>query len=362
MKKVLFVGWVNQGRAPVDGETTKNQFIIAELKKYCEVTVLDFYEKRRHPWIYPQALMAFIFQSKATIIFSTSASNVYGMLKWFKKLNSFSIFNFQFSIFRRDIIYWAIGGAFAKDVKEGKFKAEVFSRLKYNLVQCHSMVRELNEAGVVNARFVSNFKPITYYPNLEQALSARAKSSSIRFVFLSRIMPDKGCDYILQAVRRLNDKGLQACFSIDFYGQIDPAYREQFLKEVDLLKNVSWHGLLDLRTHEGYDTLASYHAMLFPSFHPTEGFAGVFIDAFVAALPVLASDWAHNTEAIADGRQGIIYPVHNVEILADVMQKCILGEVDLQAMAINTRAEAHRYAVENALSVDYLKSIGLIEE
>ena len=25
-KQVLFVGWVNQGRPPVDGETTKNQY------------------------------------------------------------------------------------------------------------------------------------------------------------------------------------------------------------------------------------------------------------------------------------------------------------------------------------------------
>ena len=50
-KKVLFVGWVNKGKKPVDGETTKNQYIIAELEKYCDVTVLDFYNKKAHPWI-----------------------------------------------------------------------------------------------------------------------------------------------------------------------------------------------------------------------------------------------------------------------------------------------------------------------
>ena len=33
MKDVIFVGWVNQRRAPVDGETAKNQYIIAELEK-----------------------------------------------------------------------------------------------------------------------------------------------------------------------------------------------------------------------------------------------------------------------------------------------------------------------------------------
>ena len=308
MKKVIFVGWVNQGRAPVDGETTKNQYIIAELKKYCKVTVLDFYEKNRHPWVYLHALWAFITQPKATIILSTSAKNVYGMLKLFKALHV-----------RRDIIHWVIGGAFGKHVQEGRFRADVFNYVKYNLVQCHSMIDELKEAGVTNGRFVSNFKPIPYYPDLEKALAARAKSKTLRFVFLSRIMPDKGCDYILEAVQRLNAKGFQHRFSVDFYGKIDTAYREQFLKEASKLENVAWHGLLDLRTHEGYDTLASYHAMLFPTFHPTEGFAGVIIDAFIASLPVLASDWAHNTDAITDGKMGIIYPVHNIEALMNVM-------------------------------------------
>ena len=350
MKKVIFVGWVNQGKAPVDGETTKNQYIIAELKKYCKVTVLDFYEKRRHPWVYVQALWALLTKPKATIIFSTSAKNVYAILRLFKRLKV-----------RRDIIYWVIGGAFGKNIKEGIFRADIFNYVKYNLVQCHGMIEELKSAGVSNARFVSNFKPIPYYPDLEKALAARTKSETIRFVFLSRIMPSKGCDYIFEAVRRLNAKGLQPRFSVDFYGKIDATYREQFQEELGLLENVTWHGLLDLRTNEGYDALASYHAMLFPTFHPSEGFAGVFIDAFIAALPVLASDWAHNTEAITDGKQGIIYPVHNVEALMDAMEKCISGQVDLQAMARNARAEAPKYEAKNALSDHYLKSIGLVE-
>lgn len=348
---VLFVGWVNQGRAPVDGETTKNQYIIAELRKYCKVTVLDFYEKRRHPWIYLQALWAFIIQFKATIIFSTSAQNVYGMLKLFKALH-----------LRRDIIHWVIGGSFGKLVQEGRYRAEVFNYVKYNLVQCKGMIAELESAGVTNARFVSNFKPIPYYPDLEKALMQRRQSQKIRFVFISRIMQDKGCDYLMEAISRLNGKGLHNRFVVDFYGKIDTSYHDIFLNGINNLDNANYCGLLDLRCNEGYNVLSSYHAMLFPTFHPSEGFAGVLIDAFVAALPVLASDWAHNTEAITDGKLGLVYPVHNIEALSNTMEKCIMGQVDLQTMAINARAEANKYAVENALSVDYLKSIGIIEE
>ena len=40
---------------------------------------------------------------------------------------------------------------------------------------------------------------------IEKAISKRKGNSVIRFIFLSRIMQDKGCDYILTAVRNLNE-------------------------------------------------------------------------------------------------------------------------------------------------------------
>lgn len=349
MKQVLFVGWVNQGKAPVDGETTKNQYIIAELRKHCKVTVLDFYQKNRHPWIYFQALWAFIIQPKATIILSTSAKNVYGMLKLFKALHV-----------RRDIIHWVIGGAFGKHVQEGRFRADIFNYVKYNLVQCKGMIAELESAGVTNARFVSNFKPITYYPNLEKAIAGRKASDKLRFVFLSRIMPDKGCDYLLEAIQILNRKGLQDKFVVDFYGKIDASYQETFIQKVNKLDNANYNGLLDLRTNEGYEILATYHAMLFPTYWKGEGFAGVFIDAFIAGLPVLASDWAYNAEILSGEQLGLVYATHDVIALANTIEKCIEGEIDLIGMALRARNEAAKYQADRVMTEEYLKSIKLL--
>ena len=350
MKEVIFVGWVNKGKAPVDGETTKNQYIIAELEKYCKMTVLDFYNKKAHPWIFLQAIWSFISKPKATIILSTSAQNVYSMLRFLKTLR-----------IKREIIHWVIGGSFGENIRKGRYDTRVFNYVKYNLVQCYGMIDELQTAGISNAKFVSNFKPIKYYPDLEKALTYRNNCKRTRFVFVSRIILDKGCDYILTAVKKLNEKGMQDKFSMDFYGKLDPAYYKTFMNAIDQLSNVSFHGLLDLRNHDGYDTLASYHAMLFPSFWRGEGFAGIFIDAFIAGLPILASDWAHNAESIIDGKLGVIYPVHNVIALADTMEKCILGKYDLTAMARNARKEAPNYQTEKALSKEYLKSIDLTD-
>ena len=349
MKDVIFVGWVNQGKAPVDGEPTKNQYIIAELKQYCKVMVLDFFQKNRHPWIYFQALWAVIIQPKATIILSTSAKNVYGMLKLFKALRV-----------RRDIIHWVIGGAFGKHVQEGRFRADIFNLVRYNLVQCKSMIAELEAAGVTNARFVSNFKPITYYPDLEKAIAGRKASDKLRFVFLSRIMPDKGCDYLLEAIQILNRKGLQDKFVVDFYGRIDGSYQDTFIQKLNNLGNANYKSLLDLRTNEGYDTLATYHAMVFPTYWKGEGFAGVFIDAFIAGLPVLASDWAYNAEILSGEQLGLVYATHDVTALANTMEKCIEGEIDLIGMAKRARTEAVKYQADHVMTEEYLKGIELL--
>lgn len=350
MKKVIFVGWIAEGETPVVGETVKNQYIIAELQKYCKVISLDFYEKKRHPWIYIQAVATFLFYRKAPVIFSTSAQNVYSFIKILQSL-----------CIKRQIIHWVVGGAFPQHIKNGHFKKSVFNYVDLNLVQCHGMVSELEKMGITNVKFVSNFKKIGYYPSIESILKSRQQNKIIKFVFLSRIHPAKGCDYIIQATDKLNKKGYQNSFIVDFYGKIEKTYKSDFLGKIEQIANISYCGLLNLKEPKGYDVLAGYNAMLFPTFHPSEGFAGIFIDAFVAGLPVLASDWSYNSECIKDGELGILYPVHDIDKLTEVMENCIIGKINLNSMAINARREAPKYDAKNVLNKSFIKEIGLID-
>ena len=91
------------------------------------------------------------------------------------------------------------------------------------------------------------------------------------------------------------------------------------MQKLNDLDNANYNGLLDLRTNEGYDTLATYHAMIFPTYWKGEGFAGVFIDAFIAGLPVLASDWAYNAEILSGEQLGLVYATHDVTALANTI-------------------------------------------
>lgn len=343
MKHVIFVGWVNQGKAPVDGETAKNQHLITALRKYCRVTVLDFYQKNRHPWVFLQALWAFVSQPKATIIFSTSAKNVYGILKLFKVLG-----------LRRNIIHWVIGGAFADNVQKGIFRADVFGIAKHTLVESPLMVTQLKECGIKGVRQIYNCKPIPYYPAIRQPKGV------FRFVFLSRIMPEKGCGDILEAARQMNSQGLAERFSIDFYGKIDDGYKPVFETALASLPNVHYAGYLDLAQPAGYDRLAEYDVMLFPTYWKGEGFAGVFIDAFIAGLPLIASEWAHNRQFLREGETALFIPVHDVQALARKMQECVEGRVDVPRMKKYCQTEAQKYSIDNVIPLGLLKEIDLL--
>lgn len=343
MKSVIFVGWVNQGKPPVDGETAKNQHLITALRKFCRVIVLDFYQKNRHPWVFLQALWAIVSQPKATIIFSTSAKNIYGILKLFKVLG-----------LRRNIIHWVIGGAFADNVQKGIFRADVFGMARHTLVESPLMAKQLEECGIKGVRQLPNFKSISYYPTIKQP------QGIFRFVFLSRIMPEKGCDYILEAARQMNSQGLTERFSIDFYGKIDDGYKPVFETALASLPNVHYAGYLDLAQPAGYDRLAEYDVMLFPTYWKGEGFAGVFIDAFIAGLPLIASEWAHNRQFLREGETALFILVHDVQALARKMQECVEGRVDVPRMKKYCQTEAQKYSIDNVITPELLKEIDLL--
>ena len=177
---------------------------------------------------------------------------------------------------------------------------------------------------------------------------------------MSRIMKEKGVGEILQCAEHLNSLLYHDGYAIDFYGRLDESYQEEFYQIIAKLPNVEYKGVLNLNETSGYEMLASYHAMLFPTFHPSEGIAGAIIDAYIAGVPVITSEWNHNREVVRNGETGIIVPVHNIEMLTKTMKDIIDGNIDISLMAANARKEAEKYKAENTINEDFLKELGVL--
>lgn len=344
--EVIIVGWIRKGKPADCGETMKNQLMIQKLEEFgVKCRQMDFKGWRLRPWVILQLLWNICIHRDNTIVFSTSVSNVYPLMKLMKRVG-----------WKQNTVHWVIGGSLGQKTMRGIYSSNVIGYMKHTIVESDIMVDELKRCGVPNVIQLPNFKPIDYYPPVDD----KGKGEPVRFVFLSRIMPEKGCDYILEAVRLLNEEGMQKQFLVDFYGAEATSYKKVFEEKVASIPNVKYAGFLNLREHDGYDRLASYDMMLFPTYWKGEGFAGVFIDAFISGLPLLASDWMHNRQFLAEDKTALFIPVHDVIALRDKMRECILGYYDLQFMAKECQKEAGKYNVDNVITKELLLKIGIL--
>lgn len=344
-KKIIFFGGVGKADA-FGGELTKNKEIIGRLRELgCNVTVLDSYRARSKKIKLVKLMFRFfacvLLYPKATFIFSTSFGNMYSLFKIL-----------YFLPIRLHIVYWVIGGSLAECISQGIYKHKYLKLVYLFIVEGMKMRERMIALGFCNVRYEPNFKTIGLLPEIRKVNDGR-----IHFLFLSRIMPDKGCRYIVDCVKVLNDLGLKDKFVVDFYGNIDGEYRQEFENMVSCTTNLNYCGSLQLQDEHNYDVLASFHYMLFPTYWHGEGFPGVVIDAYKAGVPIIGSDWNLNSEFIKDGITGILVPTHSVEKLTEVMMNAIVSKYDYVAMSENCQREVWKYDVRNVINTNLLDVI-----
>ena len=350
-KEAIIIGWINSGKLADCGETMKNQLLIQKLESFgVRCHQVDFKNWRKHPWVFLQLALLMLFHRRYVLVFSTSTVNVYSMMKLMKKLR-----------WKQPSIHWVIGGNLGNQVNNGMYAANVIDYIDLTIVESPIMKEQLAQSGVKKVKVLPNFKPIPYYPNIDNRL-ATLNNRPLKFVFLSRIMCEKGCDYILESAKILNDEGLENKYSIDFYGKVADSFEKVFTQKISKLPNVQYSGFLNLRDNAGYDKLAEYDVMLFPTYWNGEGFAGIFIDAFICGLPLIATDWAHNRQFMQDGETAMFIPVHDVVALKECMKKCIEQKYNLAEMARNCQKNAALYDIDNVLTSQTMKEMGLWQE
>lgn len=345
-RKVIFVGSQYLGHKPDDGETMKNLVLSKAFERLgLRVIRIDVRNRWQRPLYLAKYVLSLLFVRKAKLVFSASSFVTYTLLKIAKELGWKG----------SDIYYWVIGGNYANYVEEGRISSKLYLDLHKIIVEGESMKSKLDSMGYSNVQVLPNIKDIDYVPQ-----KTENNSRDKRFVFLSRVMPQKGVDYIIEASSKLKAAGVDD-FLVDIYGRVDPGYEKDFYEKIQHIDNVKYRGFLNLDSKEGYDTLASYDIMLFPTYWEGEGFPGIIIDAFVAGLPIIATDWNLNKSLIHDGYNGLIIPVHEVDALASAMKAVINDEVNISELSANSRKSSSLYDAKNVISTELLNNIGIYE-
>lgn len=332
-KKIILIGGIGRP-GEFGGELTKNKLIAGRLEELgYKVIGADTAGASRHPWRLlriPAALLRG--GRRAPVIFSTSFANVRPIVKALGALNP-----------GRRLVYWVIGGNLADRIANGPYRPGDFNPFSHILVEGKKMVEDLSALGLRGLRHVPNFKQLTFMPDAKD--KRIAPREGLRCVFFSRIIPEKGVGLILDACERLKERGL----TVDFYGEIDPAYRQEFLSRIDSLDNAAYRGTLDFFNPSGLQTLSGYHLTLFPTYWRGEGFPGVVVDSLAASVPILASRWNLNEEVLPQGC-GFFCEPRDGESLISALTAITDNPERLNPMFARCAEEAARFDVRNVIT------------
>ena len=344
LKKLILIGAIRKGMEPNCGETMKNQLFVKRFKKvFDKVVQVDTHSWRRRPWCLFVMIWELMTNKNATVVISSCDISAYHLIKFL-----------YFIRLKKRVFYWVVGGGFHELVNKRVINPQYYHYLKGIFVQSQDMVVALNNNGLNNVRYIPNSKPVYHFP-----INNR-NGDRIHFVFLSRIHQEKGCKEIIMCAKKMNEEGLKMNYDVTFYGKLDKQYEQEFQTSIDGIENIAYKGLLNLTTQKGYEELSQYDVFLFPTYYYNEGFPGVVIDAYIAGLPIITTDWHFNSQVVKNGVTGLLIEPKNCDALYDAMIGFIHKNFDYEKMQANCLKSVEKYDVNVVLSDTLLQEIGLI--
>ncbi|MBR6825843.1 MAG: glycosyltransferase family 4 protein [Oscillospiraceae bacterium] len=142
------------------------------------------------------------------------------------------------------------------------------------------------------------------------------------FLYLGRIMKEKGIDELLYAVDTLEKEGLP--FHLDLVGFFEDSYKEQF--DVLVAKGIAtFHGFQE--TPMPYYVNAD--CVVLPSYH--EGMSNVLLEAAAIGRPVITSDIPGCKEAVDPDVSGYLVPAQDPQALYRAMKQFLTLPRDIRA-------------------------------
>ena len=150
--------------------------------------------------------------------------------------------------------------------------------------------------------------PLLEYPN---------EDNGIHFLFISRILKEKGIDQYLYVAKKIRSERSDVFFHI--VGGCESRRYKKILSKLHDDGVIIYHGFRKDVT----PFFEKASCLVYPSYYP-EGVSNVLLEAAASGRPVITTDRIGCREAVDDGVTGYIVPIRDKEATLDAVVK-ILG-------------------------------------
>jgi galacturonosyltransferase len=159
------------------------------------------------------------------------------------------------------------------------------------------------------------------------------EDEAIRFLFIGRIMKEKGVDELLLAAEQVKSRYPSIMF--DVVGFYEEGYSER-IHDYEEKGVIQYYG----RQEEVHSFLKRAHAILLPSYH--EGMANVLLEGAATGRPILASRIPGCSETFEEENSGLGFEIRNVDVLVEA----ILHFIELPYDKKKAMGQAGRFKME----------------
>ena len=202
-----------------------------------------------------------------------------------------------------------------------------------NDLQNHITKKPMKVLGYGNVRGV-DMEKFSRRTEVEDMAKGIKTEGIFTFIFVGRIVGDKGINELVSAFAELHKK----------YEKTRLLLVGRFEKELDPLKAetlnvIDKHTSIESLGPKYGDELLAYYAasdcFVFPSYR--EGFPNTVMEAGAMGLPSIVTDINGSREIIMDGKNGVIIPSKDVEALYHAMEEMITNSDKTKEYADNAR-------------------------
>ena len=177
------------------------------------------------------------------------------------------------------------------------------------------------------------------------------KDKTITFLYVARIMKDKGIDIYLETAKTIKEKYPNTEFHI--CGYCDDDNYKQILDDYEKNNIIIYHG-------EQTDMVPFFkmaNAIIHPSYYP-EGMSNVLLEAAAHGRPIVCTNRSGCKETVDDKKSGFIVPIKNTNKVIEVVEKIInMTNKERKEMGLNGRKKIEKEFDRNIVIRKYLGEI-----
>lgn len=187
--------------------------------------------------------------------------------------------------------------------------------------------------GYGNVRGVDMVK-FSRRPEVMKQADVLRKGGVFTFVFVGRIVGDKGINELVAAFCKLTRKypDIRLFLVGGYEADLDPL-------KTETLEAIHTNPSIEIIGPKYADDLLAYYAasdcFVFPSYR--EGFPNTVMEAGAMGLPSIVTDINGSREIIVDGKNGVVIPSKDTDALYDAMERMLLDKELIKRCVANAR-------------------------